>query len=302
MEDTDNANNEWLSSIGITMSMDGGITSEENNNQVKVGSNGNVRPTIGSYNNPNSSSSSSSSSNNNNNNNDSSLRVIDFSNNGLTGTIQRTVVFNNNLEILALQRNVKLTGTIPTEIALLKNLIQLQLSDCDLYGRLPLDFLLKMPKLERLIVAYNRLTGKIPGDIILTNYRTINDNNSNGDNNNETILLYSPLNGFNIGDNRMTGTLPTTLGLLRNLSYLQLFGNGFNGNISKLGLDNLSSFWLHDNPNLVGKMPCPTIDYEAVSNNKEAQQQQESSTIFLDYASDCSSNPNIICTCCNRCF
>jgi hypothetical protein len=345
-DDEDNANNEWLSSMEIAMSIDKGESSAEQNNQVKqVGSNDNImRPTIGMYSNPNSNNNSN---NNNSINNDrSSLKVIDFSNNVLTGTIPRTVAFNNNLEVLALQRNAELTGTIPTEIAVLTSLIQLQLSDCDLDGRLPLDFLLVMPKLERLIVAYNRLTGTIPGDIIFTNYRTINrDSSSNA-------ILYSPLHGFNIGDNRMTGTLPTTLGLLRNLSYLQLFGNEFTGEIPTNYLargrnssiddddndsnnndyDNIQRLWLHDNPNLFGSMPCPTItddtdiallgqqqqqqeslsssslgdgnvaDYKAVNNSEEAPQQQESSTIFLDYASDCSSNPNIICPCCNRCF
>ncbi|OEU11040.1 L domain-like protein [Fragilariopsis cylindrus CCMP1102] len=340
-DDEDNANNEWLSSMEITMSIDKGETSAEQNNQVKVGSNDNImRPTIGSYSNPNS--------NNNNNNNihinndRSSLKVIDFSNNVLTGTIPRTVAFNNNLEVLALQRNAELTGTIPTEIAVLTSLIQLQLSDCDLDGRLPLEFLLVMPKLERLIVAYNRLTGTIPGDIIFTNYRTLNNDNNNDSSNN--AILYSPLHGFNIGDNRMTGTLPTTLGLLRNLSYLQLFGNEFNGEIPTNYLlrdrhssidvndndngsnnndyDNIQRLWLHDNPNLSGSMPCPsnTDDTDIASlgqqqqqqqqesssslgdGNSEEAQQQESSTIFLDYASDCSSNPSIICPCCNRCF
>jgi hypothetical protein len=346
-EDADNANNEWLSSMEITMSIDKGETSAEQNNQVKqVGSNDNMRPTIGSYSNPNNNNSY-----NNINNDRSSLKVIDFSNNILTGTIPRTVAFNNNLEVLALQRNAELTGTIPTEIAVLTSLIQLQLSDCDLDGRLPLEFLLVMPKLERLIVAYNRLTGTIPGDIIFTNYRTINNDNNNDSSSN--AILYPPLHGFNIGDNRMTGTLPTTLGLLRNLSYLQLFGNEFNGEIPTNYLlrgrnssiddndndndndndsnnndyDNIQRLWLHDNPNLFGSMPCPTdtdvatlgqqkqeslsssslgdgnvADYKAVNNSEEAQQQHESSTIFLDYASDCSSNPNIICPCCNRCF
>ena len=60
-----------------------------------------------------------------------------------------------------------------------------------------------MPKLERLIIAYNRLTGSIPGDIVLTNFIRINEKNPGA-----TSLLYLPLDRFHIGENRMTSTLP----------------------------------------------------------------------------------------------
>ena len=83
-KEEDNADNEWFSdSFGIAMSMEGG---EESNNNNIVVHDVNNKPTIGLYNNPASSSSSSSSG--------PSLKVVDFSNNMLTGTIPNNV-FNN---------------------------------------------------------------------------------------------------------------------------------------------------------------------------------------------------------------
>ena len=221
--------------------------------------------------------------------------------------------------MLALHRNGKLLGTIPTEIGFLTNLQYLQLSDCDFEGRIPLQELFQLPDLEYLIMPYNRLTGTIPTTIISETFQSRNQNSNNNENNNSDDnddgeeSVYSPLNGFNVGHNRMTGTLPTELGLLRNLSYLHLFGNDFTGTIPTDNLqqiqtqpsNTLSILWVHENPELVGTIPCPASlsPWSAITLTSSSSSSVAGSFDgYMDYISDCDSNSNIVCACCSQCY
>ncbi|KAJ4819070.1 Leucine-rich repeat receptor-like protein kinase family protein [Rhynchospora pubera] len=160
------------------------------------------------------------------------LTYLDLSQNNLIGRVPNE--FNNlsKLETLLLNAN-NLSGNIPTSLTNLKTLSRfaayqnnfsgsiptgltkyakfLDLSYNSLTGELQPD-LLSPPTLESIDLTNNSLTGSIPGNISRNLYR------------------------LRLGWNQLSGTLPTSIGELSHLSYLELDGNKLKGKIpSDLG-------------------------------------------------------------------
>jgi Leucine-rich repeat (LRR) protein len=126
-----------------------------------------------------------------------------------------------------------LTGTIPTEIGLLSNLMSLDLSQNSLTGTIPID-LLRMKTLTILDLSFNGLVGSIPTEIgLLSNLETLGVVNANVDGMLPTELgLLTEIKLLMIGHNPLlSGRIPTELGLLKRLQIIFLVWNDLLGPI-----------------------------------------------------------------------
>ena len=157
---------------------------------------------------------------------------LDISAEGLTGTIPSELGSLANLVVLSLWGN-QLTGEIPTELGSLANLQGLDLWGNQLTGAIPPE-LGDLSNLTVLFLHNNQLTGTIPPEL--------------GSLANLQKLLLSP--------NQLSGEIPVELGNLSNLIELSLWGNQLTGAIpSELGdLSNLRELVLSSNQ-LTGAIP-----------------------------------------------
>ncbi|XP_030448566.1 receptor-like protein kinase 5 [Syzygium oleosum] len=176
------------------------------------------------------------------------LRVIDLSDNNLTGNIPEDFGKLKNLSSLNLEFN-QLSGGIPEGIGRLPALSDVRLSNNSLLGMIPPDFG-KFSALTRFEVAFNNLTGTLP----------------------EQLCRSSALFGLAAMDNNLSGELPESLGNCSSLSAIRLNNNGFTGNVPG-GLwtsPNLRTLILSGN-GLIGMLPrelSPNLTRIEMSNNK----------------------------------
>ena len=142
----------------------------------------------------------------------------------MTGTIPTQLGQLTNLVRLTLLGN-NLTGSIPVALGSLTSLQFCNLHDNQLTGAIPTQ-LGQLAELTHLRLDNNQLTGEIPAELgNLTNLR----------------YLY-------LHDNQLTGEIPTELGGLTNLQWLELHTNELAGAIPDLsGLTSLYTLYLHDN-------------------------------------------------------
>eukprot|EP00536_Pseudo-nitzschia_multiseries_P007889 jgi/Psemu1/256662/estExt_Genewise1Plus.C_1910008 len=127
------------------------------------------------------------------------LEVLDLSMNALTGTIPSEIALLENLSILDLTGN-KLTGTIPLEIMSLENLTVLYLGENELKGSIPKE-IGGISSLLFLDLGYNKLTGRIPKE----------------------IGLLQKLNTLDLANNKLVGTIPRDeIQSLQRLTFLDL--------------------------------------------------------------------------------
>ncbi|CAB9521181.1 LRR receptor-like serine threonine-protein kinase At4g08850-like [Seminavis robusta] len=125
-----------------------------------------------------------------------------------------------------------LTGTIPTEVALLTKLTTLWLSSNDLTGPIPTE-LSRLTELITLDLDFNQLTGPLPtglGSLTELTHLCFWDNDLT-----ETIPTQfgylTALNNLWLSQNRLTGTIPTELSQLSNLYGLYLDDNQLRGTV-----------------------------------------------------------------------
>ena len=217
---------------------------------------------------------------------------VHLGNNLMTGSIPDSLGNHRALEFLSIQNNPLMQGSLPSTHVLrqLTNLQTLDLSDCGLRGSLTASLvsLLALPKLERLSLSENQLTGSLPtleqieADAVMTSMD----------------LSPSMLEALNLGNNGISGTLPADLFAQRlvTLDHLQLFGNNLQGSIPTSSFDptSLQVFWIHNNVHLEGIMPCTSVE-EVVRNDEDMD-------FLRDYRADCWFPSSVACTCCTRCF
>ena len=181
---------------------------------------------------------------------------LDISAEGLTGTIPSELGSLANLVLLSLWGN-HLTGEIPTELGNLSNLRALWLYWNQLTGEIPNE-LGSLANLQSLLLSTNQLSGEIP--VELGNLSNLIELSLWG--NQLTGAIPSELGDLSnlrelvLSSNQLTGAIPPELGDLSNLTLLILRNNQLTGTIPpELGnLSNLQWLYLADN-RLIGCIP-----------------------------------------------
>ncbi|XP_048135661.1 probably inactive leucine-rich repeat receptor-like protein kinase At3g28040 [Rhodamnia argentea] len=165
------------------------------------------------------------------------LRVLDLSNNMLSGPIPAGVSAVHNLKVLLLGGN-RLTGQLPGDVGLCPHLTALDFQDNLLTGPLPWS-LRNLYSLVSLSLANNMLTGDFPNWI-----------------GNMTSLQY-----LDFSSNKFAGSIPTSVRNLQSLRYLSLSDNGLSGNIplSLAYCSKLTVIRLRDN-SITGSVPGELFD------------------------------------------
>lgn len=155
----------------------------------------------------------------------SNLIGIDLSNNSLTGNIPPTFGNNTYLKELRLTHN-QLKGSIPEELGKLPDMGEdraVFLGQNRLSGGVPTT-LFNLSKLIILDLSTNKLRGTLPSNI--------------GN-------LSVALQWLVLGANNFSGTVPPSIGALKNLTVLDLGGNNFVGPIP-YSIGNLPKLWKLD--------------------------------------------------------
>eukprot|EP00240_Pyramimonas_obovata_P005657 CAMPEP_0118924418 /NCGR_PEP_ID=MMETSP1169-20130426/2565_1 /TAXON_ID=36882 /ORGANISM="Pyramimonas obovata, Strain CCMP722" /LENGTH=336 /DNA_ID=CAMNT_0006865531 /DNA_START=248 /DNA_END=1255 /DNA_ORIENTATION=- len=198
------------------------------------------------------------------------------------GRLEDTPAFRACLDIPSSCRSLalgsqtpSLTGTIPTEVGLLTNLVDIVLSNNQLTGTMPVDFMQNVGILRELDVSDNRLTGNpmvnfgmFCRGLVRVDLRSNQFSGEVGDTLQECVDLVF----FDISENQFSGTIPPSIGNLVSLTRLHLNDNLLDGTIPNtigrcsmneqlpgcedptLGMGNLQLIQLQNN-DLVGTIP-----------------------------------------------
>ncbi|XP_009610192.1 receptor-like protein kinase BRI1-like 3 [Nicotiana tomentosiformis] len=199
------------------------------------------------------------------------LEVLDLSSNLLIGNVPFQFCLAASgfpLEKILLAGNY-LTGKVPAQLGLCRNLRKIDLSFNKLTGSIPLE-IWTLPNLSELIMWANNLTGEIPQGICINggNLQTLilNNNFLTGE------LPLSITNCTNLvwvslSSNRLSGEIPHGIGNLANLAILQLGNNSLTGPIPR-GLGTCRNLiWLDLNSNaLTGSIPPELADQAGLVN------------------------------------
>lgn len=165
------------------------------------------------------------------------LRTLDFGATSLQGTIPGPSLLDpayRHLDSFTLFQT-QLTGSVPSEIGALTNLVELGLSEVPgLTGTFPTE-MYQLTNLQFLIMTGGQIEGPLDGGHVhligqLSNLRELQVTHSrlSGSLPSEIGLLTS-LQRLQVAHTPMDGQLPTELGLLTELEALWLHGSGFTG-------------------------------------------------------------------------
>ncbi|CAB9507434.1 LRR receptor-like serine threonine-protein kinase [Seminavis robusta] len=173
----------------------------------------------------------------------SSLSYFVLRRNGIDATLRGWVppeIYKmQNLTYLGLNHNEMLTGQIPSELAMLTSLQEVQLDSCSLSGSLPTEFGL-LQNARKFEVNRNRaIKGTIPtefGMMTSIHEMSLNQNKLSGSLPSELFQM-TEIKELQLARNKFTGTLPVELGLLTRLADLRAQKNKLFGTVpSELGL------------------------------------------------------------------
>ena len=148
--------------------------------------------------------------------------------NGLTGSIPTELALLHTLEVIYLdgEDNIGFGGSLPSELAQLPRLSVFICSNCKLTGTIPKE-LWNHPTLTTLSLELNKLTGSIPvtvGESILLKIN-LTQNALIGTILSDIGQLGSSLKVLNLNRNQLNGLIPEEVGLLSLLTVLNLGEN-----------------------------------------------------------------------------
>mmetsp|Transcript_24628 Transcript_24628/g.52498 ORF Transcript_24628/g.52498 Transcript_24628/m.52498 type:complete len:242 (+) Transcript_24628:405-1130(+) len=135
----------------------------------------------------------------------------------------------NCVEEIVFEEN-GLSGTIPTELALLPNLMKLGMEQGTTTGRIPSE-LGELTDMVFIDLDFNQLTGSLPPELYqLTKLTTLDLNvNSLTGILDPSIGRMTDLNFVQLQDNQFVGTIPTEVGDLATLRTFNVHKNEFSG-------------------------------------------------------------------------
>ncbi|EOY33746.1 Leucine-rich repeat protein kinase family protein, putative [Theobroma cacao] len=185
------------------------------------------------------------------------ITVIHLGTNRVTGTIPSGIANLVNLISIGLEEN-RLTGPIPHAIGKLKNLQGLTLGENKLAGRIPTSFG-NLTRLNVLALYYNELEGGIPpglGNCQNLVRMVLSGNRLTGVVPRSIFSITTLSTSLELSNNLLRGSLPSEVGNLKNILNLDLSGNQLSGQVpSALGgctsLENLNL----GNNNFYGSIP-----------------------------------------------
>ncbi|RQO89759.1 hypothetical protein POPTR_004G231200v4 [Populus trichocarpa] len=210
---------------------------------------------------------------------------------GLTGELPGDISYLSELEVLDLSYNTGLSGTLPASIVNLKKLKNLKLVGCSFYGPIP-ELIGSLQLLESLDLNSNRFTGQIPHSIgnlsklflldlsynqldgaipvssgttsglnmlVNTKHFHLGRNRLSGTIPKELFRSDMTLIHVLLHDNNLTGSIPSTLGLVQTLEAIRFEGNSLTGPVPP-NLNNLTTVktLMMENTGLEGQIP-PTL-------------------------------------------
>ena len=184
--------------------------------------------------------------------------MLDLGIGALSGTIPSELGKLSNLVILTISYT-ELSEEIPVEFGKLTRLRELRLEDNELAGSIPAE-LGDLRALKVIWLSGNRLTGPIPaelGNLTKVYDLLLTENQLSGPIPNEIGNMVK-LTTLNVRDNRLTGPIPSSLGDLQALDWLRVGGNEFSGCIA--------ARLLNIRGNDLGGLNLPTCDQEAIAN------------------------------------
>ncbi|XVF36511.1 hypothetical protein REPUB_Repub19eG0064300 [Reevesia pubescens] len=161
-----------------------------------------------------------------------SLVDLELDGNFLSGQIPKELGLLKNLRQLELYYNQHLSGTIPEELGNLTELRDLDMSVNRLSGSIPVS-IFRLPKLEALQLYNNSLTGEIPGVIADSTTLTLLSLYGNllSGQLPQNLGHSSPLVVLDLSENKLSGLLPTEVCRGGKLMYLLVLDNKFSGKL-----------------------------------------------------------------------
>ncbi|KAI4339988.1 hypothetical protein MLD38_024870 [Melastoma candidum] len=189
------------------------------------------------------------------------LLKLHLSRNHLMGQIQTELAQScRTLQELDLSSN-NLSGELPAAFASCSSLYSLNLGNNHLYGDFPGSVIWNLTSLNHLYLPFNNFTGMMPQSMSkFTQLQTL-DLSSNAITGSVPSDICSsssshPLEKLLLPNNYLSGTVPSALGLCKNLKAIDLSFNNLNGEIPKeiWFLPNIADLAMWAN-NLTGKIP-----------------------------------------------